>query len=105
MARDPLAPFDVALIRAGNPSPLTLEGTNTWVVGRDPCWVVDPGPDLHEHVAAVLAEVVVRGGLGGVALTHRHADHAAAIDALVAGAGVTVPVAVGVEDGASVGPL
>jgi glyoxylase-like metal-dependent hydrolase (beta-lactamase superfamily II) len=102
---DVLRRFDVVCVRADNPSPLTLEGTNTWIVGRDPCWVVDPGPDLHEHVGRVLAEVVVRGGLGGVALTHRHGDHAGAVDALVAGAGVDVPVAVAVADGARVGPL
>src|SRR3954447_18567683 len=105
MARDPLAPFDVALIRAGNPSPLTLSGTNTWLVGRDPCWVVDPGPDLDEHVAAVLAEGAMRGGIGGVALTHGHADHSGAVEALVAGAGGDVEVAAGAADGAAVGPL
>ncbi|WCB96051.1 Hydroxyacylglutathione hydrolase [Baekduia alba] len=105
MARDPLAPYDVALVRADNPSALTLSGTNTWLVGRDPCWVVDPGPDLHEHVGAVLAEGVVRGGIGGVALTHRHADHAGAVEALVAGAGDAVEVVIGAADGARVGPL
>jgi glyoxylase-like metal-dependent hydrolase (beta-lactamase superfamily II) len=116
MARDPLAPFDVALIRAGNPSPMTLTGTNTWVVGRDPCWVVDPGPDLPEHVTAVLAEGAVRGGIGGVALTHDHGDHAGAVAALVAGAGGAGAVAVRAAryagsgarpaaDGDAVGPL
>ncbi|MCW2984640.1 MAG: beta-lactamase domain protein, partial [Conexibacter sp.] len=73
-----LAAHDVALVRAGNPSPLTLTGTNTWLVGRDPCWVVDPGPALEAHVAAVLAAAGARGGVGGVALTHDHADHAGA---------------------------
>jgi len=91
---DPLAEHDVALVRAGNPSAMTLSGTNTWLVGRDPCWVVDPGPDLAEHVAAVLAAAARRGGVGGIALTHDHADHAGAIPALVAGAGGEVPVAV-----------
>jgi glyoxylase-like metal-dependent hydrolase (beta-lactamase superfamily II) len=77
-----LADADVALVRADNPSPLTLTGTNTWLVGRDPCWVVDPGPDLDAHVAAVLGAAAARGGLGGVALTHDHADHAGAVAAL-----------------------
>lgn len=74
---------DVALVRADNPSPLTLTGTNTWLVGRDPCWVVDPGPaDLPSHVDAVLAEAAARGGVGGVALTHGHGDHAGAARAV-----------------------
>jgi glyoxylase-like metal-dependent hydrolase (beta-lactamase superfamily II) len=67
---------DVVLVRAANPSPLTLDGTNTWVVGREPAWVVDPGPALPAHVAAVAAAVAAAGGAGGIALTHDHADHA-----------------------------
>ena len=73
---------DVALIRADNPSPMTLDGTNTWVLGRDPCWVVDPGPLLEPHVEAIVAEADARGGVGGIALTHSHADHVEAVDAL-----------------------
>ena len=37
-------------VRARNPGPLTLSGTNTWLVGRDPAWVVDPGPLMDEHL-------------------------------------------------------
>jgi glyoxylase-like metal-dependent hydrolase (beta-lactamase superfamily II) len=98
-----LAEFDIALVRADNPSPLTLTGTNTYVVGRGPCWVVDPGPDLAEHVAAVRAEVEARGGLGGVALTHGHGDHADAVPALLDGS--SAPVIQGALDGSAVGPL
>jgi len=76
------ADHDVALVRADNPGLLTLEGTNTWVVGRDPAWVVDPGPLLDEHVAAVVDEVMRRGGLEGIVLTHDHADHAQATQEL-----------------------
>ena len=71
-----LAQHDVVLIRAGNPGPFTLTGTNTWVVGRDPAWVIDPGPALDAHVEEVADEVERRGGLGGIALTHDHPDHA-----------------------------
>jgi glyoxylase-like metal-dependent hydrolase (beta-lactamase superfamily II) len=70
-----LARLDIALIRAGNPGPYTLSGTNTWVVGRDPAWVIDPGPDLADHLDAVAAEVEARGGAGGIAVTHDHLDH------------------------------
>ncbi len=77
-----LGAHDVALVRAENPGPYTLSGTNTWIVGRDPCWVVDPGPLLDAHVEAVLAEASRRGGVGGIAITHRHADHAEAVPRL-----------------------
>ncbi|HWE11134.1 MAG TPA: MBL fold metallo-hydrolase [Solirubrobacteraceae bacterium] len=66
-------------LRAGNPGPFTLTGTNTWIVGAGPAWLVDPGPALDEHVTAVVEEVGRRGGLGGIALTHDHPDHAAAV--------------------------
>ena len=84
---DPLRHRDIALVGAGNPGPFTLGGTNTWIVGRDPCWVVDPGPALEAHVAGVLAEARRRGGIGGIALTHDHGDHADAAPAVRDGAG------------------
>src|SRR5207244_477016 len=73
---------DIALVRAENPGPFTLSGTNTWIVGRDPCWVVDPGPAIDAHVAAIEAEVGVRGGAAGIVLTHDHADHGEAASEL-----------------------
>ncbi len=69
-------------IRAANPGAFTLTGTNSWVLGRDPAWVVDPGPALDDHLAALTAEVQRRGGLGGIALTHDHADHSQAVPQL-----------------------
>jgi glyoxylase-like metal-dependent hydrolase (beta-lactamase superfamily II) len=74
--------MEVLLVRAANPSPFTLDGTNTWIVGRGPAWVVDPGPALPEHLDAVAAAVAERGGAGGIALTHDHADHAEALEPL-----------------------
>lgn len=66
-------------ILAPNPSPYTLEGTNTWVLrepGSAAALVVDPGP-LHEgHLAAVLAEVERQGArVTQILLTHGHLDH------------------------------
>ncbi len=77
------ADFDVARVRADNPGPFTLSGTNTWLLGRDPAWLVDPGPAIEAHLEAVLAESERRGGIGGIALTHDHADHAAGTRALL----------------------
>lgn len=74
---------DAVGIRAANPGPFTLSGTNTWIYGRDPAWLIDPGPALPEHLDAISAEIDSRGGLGAVLLTHDHADHAEAVPELV----------------------
>lgn len=86
-------PEGVVRVRAGNPSALTLDGTNTYVVGR---WVVDPGPADDDHLAAVRA--VAGDGIEGVVLTHAHADHAEGADRL--GAPVHRP-----GEGESAGPF
>jgi glyoxylase-like metal-dependent hydrolase (beta-lactamase superfamily II) len=81
---DRLSEYDILRLLAPNPGPLTLSGTNTWVVGRRPTWVVDPGPALEAHLEQLFAAVEQRGGLGGVALTHDHRDHSEAAAALLA---------------------
>src|SRR5260370_41670938 len=82
MTRVELPGHDLVGIRAANPGPFTLSGTNTWIVGREPAWVIDPGPALGEHLDELAAEIEERGGLGGIALTHDHADHAEAVPAI-----------------------
>jgi glyoxylase-like metal-dependent hydrolase (beta-lactamase superfamily II) len=109
-APDLLAEHDIALVRANNPGPFTLSGTNTWVAGRAPCWVIDPGPALDDHLGAILAEVAARGGAGGIALTHGHADHTDGLAALVRETGAPVAAMefaadVALADGARFGPL
>ena len=86
-------PEGVTLVRAPNAGPLTLSGTNTWILGS-PAWVIDPGPADPQHVARVVEEVERRGGAAGIALTHRHLDHAESVPQLRARFGV--PVAAGV---------
>ena len=73
---------DIVGLRAANPGPFTLSGTNSWIVGRDPAWLVDPGPALTEHVQALVGEIERRGGLGGIALSHDHADHSEGVPML-----------------------
>jgi glyoxylase-like metal-dependent hydrolase (beta-lactamase superfamily II) len=68
----------VVRVLAPNPSPLTLEGTNTYVVGEpqaDRVVVIDPGPAGAEHQDRVLAACDGRR-VELVLLTHAHADHA-----------------------------
>jgi glyoxylase-like metal-dependent hydrolase (beta-lactamase superfamily II) len=70
----PVTPLASVLL-AENPSPMTLEGTNTWVLrapGVEECVVVDPGEDDEEH----LGRVAAHGPVALVLLTHRHHDHA-----------------------------
>ncbi|HEV3002448.1 MAG TPA: MBL fold metallo-hydrolase [Solirubrobacteraceae bacterium] len=92
----------VGLVRAANPGPFTLGGTNTWLVGSDPCWVVDPGPALPGHVEAVAREAERRGGAAGIVLTHRHADHAEAAEAVAERTGARLAE---VTAGERAGPL
>ncbi len=73
---------DVQRLTAPNPSPMTLEGTNTYVVGRDPAVVIDPGPDDAGHVQAIREVADGRGGIGAVLLTHDDADHFAGVELL-----------------------
>ena len=47
----------IRLIRADNPSPLTGTGTNTYLLGTGDVTVIDPGPDLDSHLAALLASL------------------------------------------------
>jgi glyoxylase-like metal-dependent hydrolase (beta-lactamase superfamily II) len=105
-----LAAHGVVRLRAENPGPLTLSGTNTWIVGASPAWVVDPGPDLEGHLEALIALVDARGGLGGIALTHDHSDHGEAVESLRARrpaplAGARGEVDVRLEDGVRFGGL
>ena len=73
---------EITRIVAPNPGPMTLAGTNTYVVGRDPAWVIDPGPADAAHIEAVRAEAESRGGIGSVLLTHGHLDHTAGVEML-----------------------
>ena len=78
---DERLPEGVDRVRAPNPGAMTLSGTNTYLVG-EPAWVIDPGPDDADHLERVVAAAEGRGGLAGIALTHRHLDHAGAANEL-----------------------
>ncbi len=75
---------------------MTLSGTNTYVVGSDPAWVIDPGPDDEGHIERIRDETEPRGGIGGVLITHAHLDHTAGVDLL--GAQVLVGSAKAVDE-------
>lgn len=68
-------------VLAPNPSPMTLDGTNTWVLaepGAEQAIVIDPGPKDAMHLRRVVQAVRDKGcRVGLVLLTHGHPDHAA----------------------------
>lgn len=69
----------VTLIRAANPSPMTLSGTNTYLVdcGDGAALVIDPGPPLEAHRRAILEAAAARLlTVQAIALSHSHPDHA-----------------------------
>ena len=66
---------------APNPSPMTLDGTNTWLIaepGTTSVVVIDPGPDDEGHLGRVLAAAVAGDRrVARILLTHGHLDHSA----------------------------
>ncbi len=82
----------VTLVRAPNPSALTLDGTNSYVVAAgDAALVVDPGPPIARHVQALLETARNLGvTIRAIAVTHGHPDHAPAAALLAAETGAPV---------------
>lgn len=64
-------------VLAPNPGPMTLTGTNTYLVadGSGNLAVVDPGPDEPRHLTAILDAAQHLGTITTVLVTHRHGDH------------------------------
>jgi glyoxylase-like metal-dependent hydrolase (beta-lactamase superfamily II) len=83
----------ISLVRAPNPSAMTLSGTNSYLIdcGSGEAVCIDPGPPLQRHVRALLdraAEMHCRISL--IALTHTHPDHAPAAPMLAAQTGAPI---------------
>jgi len=78
-----------SVLLCDNPGPMTLDGTNTWILrrpGSAEMVIVDPGPDDDDHLERL-------AGLGRIPLvlvSHRHGDHTDGIDKLVAATGAVV---------------
>ena len=73
---EPLAP-GIARVLAHNPSAFTYFGTQTYLVGDDEVAVIDPGPDLAEHLEALESAIGGRR-VAAIMCTHTHRDHSPA---------------------------
>jgi glyoxylase-like metal-dependent hydrolase (beta-lactamase superfamily II) len=70
---DAVSPL-IRRVTANNPSPFTFRGTGTYIVGRGEVAVIDPGPDLPDHLEAIMA--AIKGErVSHVLITHHHSDH------------------------------
>lgn len=63
------------LVLAPNPSPMTLHGTNTYILGEGRVAVIDPGPADRTHLAAILAALAPGESVSHIFVTHAHLDH------------------------------
>lgn len=78
------------LVRAGNPSPMTGSGTNTWIVGEGAVAVIDPGPALPGREDAILGALGPGERISHILVTHAHLDHSAAARPLARRSGAEV---------------
>jgi glyoxylase-like metal-dependent hydrolase (beta-lactamase superfamily II) len=79
----------IARVLAHNPSAFTYYGTQTYLVGTEELAVIDPGPDLDEHLEALIAAIAGRPVVA-ICCTHTHRDHSPAARPLAQAVGAPV---------------
>jgi glyoxylase-like metal-dependent hydrolase (beta-lactamase superfamily II) len=70
---DQVSPL-IRRVTANNPSPFTFLGTGTYIVGAGEVAVIDPGPDLPDHLDALLTALEGES-VSHILVTHHHSDH------------------------------
>jgi len=79
----------IARVLAHNPSAFTYYGTQTYLIGTCELAVIDPGPDLPEHLDA-LEEAIAGRTVAAIMCTHTHRDHSPAARPLAERTGAAV---------------
>ncbi|MGZ5956625.1 MAG: MBL fold metallo-hydrolase [Caulobacteraceae bacterium] len=87
-ACDQVSPL-IRRVVANNPGPFTFKGTGTYIVGKGEVAVIDPGPDLPEHLAAIL-KAVEGERVTHILITHHHSDHSPLAGPLKAATGAQI---------------
>ena len=85
---DQVSPL-IRRVVADNPGPFTFKGTGTYIVGRGEVAVIDPGPDMADHLQALL-DAVAGERVTHILTTHTHADHSPLSVALARETGATI---------------
>lgn len=85
---DAVSPL-IRRVIARNPGPFTYQGTGTYIVGHGQVAVIDPGPDMPDHLAAILAATTGER-VTHILVTHHHLDHSPLARPLAAATGATI---------------
>ncbi len=87
-ACDRLTPL-IRRVVANNPGPFTFMGTGTYIIGNGEVAVIDPGPDMDDHLEAILAATAGET-ITHIFVTHNHMDHSPLARPLAARTGATI---------------
>jgi glyoxylase-like metal-dependent hydrolase (beta-lactamase superfamily II) len=87
-ACDQVSPL-IRRVVANNPGPFTFKGTGTYIVGKGEVAVIDPGPDMPDHLAAIL-KATEGEKITHILITHHHSDHSPLAGPLQAATGATI---------------
>lgn len=66
---------EIRKLTAPNPSPMTAQGTNTYIVGTDDVVIIDPGPIIESHMLDIVQAVPSAARVSAILITHSHVDH------------------------------
>lgn len=86
---DQVSPL-IRRVVANNPGPFTYLGTGTYIVGRGEVAVIDPGPDMDDHLEAILGALEPGEKITHILITHHHSDHSPLAGPLKARTGATI---------------
>src|SRR5580692_4830712 len=85
---DQVSPL-IRRVIAANPGPFTYKGTGTYIVGTGEVAVIDPGPHLADHLAA-LERALAGERISHILVTHHHSDHSPLAAPLAAASGAQI---------------
>jgi glyoxylase-like metal-dependent hydrolase (beta-lactamase superfamily II) len=83
-------PVGIRRVLAPNPSMMTQDGTNTYIVGSGRVAIIDPGPAIALHQTALLAALSPGESISHIFLTHAHLDHSGLANSLARATGAAI---------------